>query len=64
MSRVRSSQENAGVGDEESRRLPLRWAVILLVAGLAGIVAYSGGGPVEAVIVFFTVTGTMHVMLS
>lgn len=50
-------------GDVPGRRLPLRWAVIVLVAGLAAVASYPVGGAVAAIGVATAVAAALHKMI-
>lgn len=54
---------NSG-GSGEPPRLPLRWAVIVLVTAAAGIACYSAGGIYPAVIAAAAVAAVLHKMLA
>jgi len=68
MPRVRPQRpgKHIGVspGDTPPGRLPLRWAIIGLVAGTAGVVCFIAGGTVAAVIGATAVAGALHSMLA
>ena len=51
------------VQPEPDRRLPLRWAVILSVAAVAGIAAGAAGGPGAGIMAAAIVAGLLHAVL-
>lgn len=65
MPSVRGGKRGPGPSPEEPPgRLPLRWAVILVVAAMAAVPMAAVGGPPAAVAVFITVAGALHVMVA
>lgn len=53
----------SSAGDSAERRLPLRWVLISLVAGLAAVVSYPVGGPVAAITAATAVAAALHKMI-
>ncbi|QDY11219.1 hypothetical protein FJK98_32165 [Micromonospora sp. HM134] len=62
MTSLRDSPDR-GEREQEPRRLPLRWAMIIAVAGGLALAAGSKGGLETAAIIFFTAAGGMHIMI-
>ncbi|MFI9455016.1 hypothetical protein [Amycolatopsis sp. NPDC052450] len=56
------SQESSD-GEAPARRLPTRWAVIVLVAGLAAVASSPVGGAVTAIGVATAVAAALHKMI-
>lgn len=50
-------------GGQEPPRLPLRWAVILLTAGVVGLFTGQGAGPIAAAGLAITTVGLLHKIL-
>ncbi len=48
---------------EDRKGLPLRWAVILSVACLAGIAANAAAGPAAGITAFVLVAGLLHTIV-
>ncbi|MEU4161704.1 hypothetical protein [Actinoplanes sp. NPDC026670] len=63
MSRVRSSREVIEQPGQQSDRLPLRWAVILLAAGVVAVPMAATVGAAGAVAAFVTIAGALHVIV-
>ncbi|SEP53763.1 hypothetical protein [Amycolatopsis saalfeldensis] len=54
----------AGSSDDgPERRLPLRWLVIALLAGLAAVASYPVGGAVAAIGAATAVAAALHKMI-
>jgi hypothetical protein len=56
--------EMAGSNREEPERLPLRWAMIGLVAVIAGVAAFPVGGPAAALVAAVVVAAGLHKMIA
>jgi hypothetical protein len=56
--------KNSNGDSAPGSRLPLRWAVILLVAGLAAVPAAAVGGLAGSIAVFIGVAGALHAMVA
>lgn len=63
MPSVRSSAVSHEPSPQEPGRLPLRWAVILLIAAVAAVPMAAVGGFPAAIAAFITFTGALHVFV-
>lgn len=63
LSSVRSRSRSNEV-ERQPERLPLRWAVIMAVAGAASVPAAAVGGLPAAIGTFIMVAGALHVMIA
>lgn len=65
MATLRPAGRSRASSDDDfpERRLPLRWLVIVLVAGLAAIASYPVGGTVAAVAAATAVSVALHKMI-
>jgi hypothetical protein len=50
-------------GKPDVRRLPVRWAIILLSTSIAAAIAYKAGGSVPALMVGVAVVTVLHQIL-
>lgn len=55
---------NSGSSEEPPARLPLRWAIIVLVAAAAGIGCFTAAGIGAAVVAAAAVAVALHQMLA
>jgi hypothetical protein len=66
MSRLRHSlrKKKSDAHDEQPIYLPMRWVIILLVAGLASVVIYRATGVSAAITGFFMIIAALNAVMS
>ncbi len=59
-----SANRDPGVAGEKASGLPIRWAVIAIVAAAASVLGYTVGGPMAAIAAGATVATAVHRLLA